>query len=276
MQKVIYRNEIENYTQQMESAVVTYIEEGQIETFEGFETFSIIAFDFYDIKNLEADPSQMLLYLDADDLFIICENEMSYNAAKKYFVETPSNERAMYYFFKNLFKGDTKNLEELEDRISDLDDAVIHDGSEEIREKILDARYEVLRLKKYYEQFEEIFDELCDNDNDMLSEEYLQYFDILNNRCSRLLSQVLNLKEYVVQVRESYQAQIDIEQNRLMKVFTLMTSIFLPLTLIAGWYGMNLKMPEFDWDYGYPFVILVCVLVCVIWAVVFKKKGWFK
>ncbi|MBQ3906146.1 MAG: magnesium transporter [Lachnospiraceae bacterium] len=276
MQKVIYRNEIENYTQQMESAVVTYIEEGQIETFEGFETFSIIAFDFYDIKNLEADPSQMLLYLDADDLFIICENEMSYNAAKKYFVETPSNERAMYYFFKNLFKGDTKNLEELEDRISDLDDAVIHDGSEEIREKILDARYEVLRLKKYYEQFEEIFDELCDNDNDMLSEEYLQYFDILNNRCGRLLSQVLNLKEYVVQVRESYQAQIDIEQNRLMKVFTLMTSIFLPLTLIAGWYGMNLKMPEFDWDYGYPFVILVCVLVCVIWAVVFKKKGWFK
>ena len=276
MQKVIYRNEIESYTQQMESAVVKYIEEGQIETYEGFDTFSIIAFDWYDIKNLEADPSQMLLYLDADDLFIICENEMSYNAATKYFSEAPSNERSMYLFFKNLFKGDTKNLEELEDRISDLDDAVIHDGSEEIREKILDARYEVLRLKKYYEQFEEIFDELCDNDNEMISADYINYFDVLNNRCERLLRQVLNLKEYVVQVRESYQAQIDIEQNRLMKVFTLMTSIFLPLTLIAGWYGMNLQMPEFGWKYSYPVVIFICLLVCVIWAVVFKKKGWFK
>ena len=276
MQKVIYRNEIENYTQQMEPAVVKYIEEGQIETYEGFDTFSIIAFDWYDIKNLEADPSQMLLYLDADDLFIICENEMSYNAASKYFSEAPSNERAMYLFFKNLFKGDTKNLEELEDRISDLDDAVIHDGSEEIREKILDARYEVLRLKKYYEQFEEVFDELCDNDNEMISADYINYFDVLNNRCERLLRQVLNLKEYVVQVRESYQAQIDIEQNRLMKVFTLMTSIFLPLTLIAGWYGMNLQMPEFGWKYSYPVVIFICLLVCVIWAVVFKKKGWFK
>ncbi len=61
MQKVIYRSEIENYTQQMESVVVKYIEEGQIETFEGFDNFSIIAFDWYDIKNLEADPSQMLL-----------------------------------------------------------------------------------------------------------------------------------------------------------------------------------------------------------------------
>lgn len=276
MQKVIYRSEIENYTQQMESVVVKYIEEGQIETFEGFDNFSIIAFDWYDIKNLEADPSQMLLYFDTDDLFVICENEVSYEAAAKYFSEAPSNERSMYLFFKNLFKGDTKNLEELEDRISDLDDAVIHDGSEEIREKILDARYEVLRLKKYYEQFEEIFDELCDNDNEMISADYINYFDVLNNRCERLLRQVLNLKEYVVQVRESYQAQIDIEQNRLMKVFTLMTSIFLPLTLIAGWYGMNLQMPEFGWKYGYPVVIFVCLLVCVIWAIVFKKKGWFK
>lgn len=276
MQKVIYRSEIEKYTPQMETAVVTYIEEGQIETFEGFDNFSIIAFDWYDITNLDLDPSQMMLYIDTEDFFVICENEMSYEAAKKYFNETASNERAMYYFFKNLFKGDTKNLEEIEDRISDLDDAVIHDGSEEVREKILDTRYEVLRLKKYYEQFEEIFDELCENDNEVISDDYLQYFDILNNRCGRLLSQVLNLKEYVVQVRESYQAQIDIEQNRLMKVFTLMTSIFLPLTLIAGWYGMNLKMPEFAWDYGYPIVIGVCILVCVVWAVVFHKKGWFK
>ena len=58
-----------------------------------------------------------------------------------------------------------------------------------------------MRLKKYYEQFEEIFEDLCDNDNDMLSEDYLTYFTVLSNRCDRLLRQVLNLKEYIVQVR---------------------------------------------------------------------------
>ena len=276
MQKVIYRSEIENYVQQMEPAVVTYIEEGQIETFEGFDTFSIVAFDWYNIKDLEADPSQMLLYLDRDDFFIICENEASVAEASKCFTPAPANERAMYLFFKNLFKGDNVNLEGLEDRISNLDDAVIHDSSDATREQILDARYDVLRLKKYYEQFEEIFDELCDNDNGIISDDYLNYFDILNNRCERLVRQVLDLKEYVVQVRESYQAQIDIEQNRLMKIFTLVTSIFLPLTLIAGWYGMNLQMPEFTWKYGYLFVIAVCIIVVAIWAIIFKKKGWFK
>ena len=110
----------------------------------------------------------------------------------------------------------------------------------------------------------------------MISDDYLTYFEVLGNRCDRLLRQVLNLKEYIVQVRESYQAQIDIEQNRLMKIFTLVTSIFLPLTLIVGWYGMNLKMPEFGWEYGYPFVIAVCILVVCIWLFVIKKKGWFK
>lgn len=276
MQKVIYRSEIENYIVQMEPEVVSYIEEGQIETFEGFDKFSLVAFDWYNIKDVDLDPSQMLLYLDKDDLFVICESRESYEEALKCFAGAPSNERALYLFFKNLFKGDTKNLEDLEDRISKLDDAVIHGSKEDIREQIVDIRYEVLRLKKYYDQFEEIFDELCDNDNEMISEEFLSYFDVLNNRCGRMISLVMNLKEFIVQVREAYQAQIDIEQNRLMKVFTLVTSIFMPLTLIAGWYGMNLQMPEYSWKFGYPVVIGVCVLVCTIWIIVFRKNGWFK
>ena len=276
MQKIILRSEIEQYKPQMEEPVITYINENLIETFEAFDNFDLVAFDWYDISDTEADPSQMLIYIDADDIFVICENEHSYEAAKKSFAPAVTNERAMYIFLKNLFKGDTKNIESIEERISKLDDTVIHDCSEEIREKIIDTRYEVLRLKKYYEQFELIFEELSDNDNGVLDSDELKYFDILSSRCERLHRQVMNLWEYVVQVRESYQAQIDIEQNRLMKVFTLVTSIFLPLTLIAGWYGMNLKMPEFTYDYSYPIVIAVCLLICLIWILVFKKKGWFK
>ena len=151
------------------------------------------------------------------------------------------------------------------------------DGKEkDAREQIVDLRYEILRLKKYYEQFELVFDELCDNDNGLISEKFINYFEVLRNRNDRIISSVMNLREFVVQVRESYQAQIDIEQNRLMKVFTLVTSIFLPLTLIAGWYGMNLQMPEFDWEYSYPVVVGICILVCMIWFIIFKKKGWFK
>ena len=61
-----------------------------------------------------------------------------------------------------------------------------------------------------------------------------------------------------------------------MKYFTAITSIFFPLTLIVGWYGMNFKyMPEFEWRYGYIFVILLSVAVVAVLTIIGKKKKWF-
>ena len=74
-------------------------------------------------------------------------------------------------------------------------------------------------------------------------------------RVDRLFHSVLNLQDYVTEVREAYQAQVDINLNQLMKLFTVITTICLPLTLIAGWYGMNFPMPEYTSSIGYPMVI---------------------
>ncbi len=277
MQKVIYINEIRNYSDYIDQSVIDYINEQQTETYESFDKYSIIAFDWYDINDVDSKPSQIMIYIDNDDIFFICENDESYEVAQKLFVNADTNERALYLFFNNLFKGTSKHMEALEDRISALDDAVIDGtGDDKIREQIVDDRYEVLRLKKYYEQLEFVFEELCDNDNDLISSECLKYFEILRNRSVRLVTGVKNLREFITQVRESYQAQIGIEQNNLMKVFTLVTSIFLPLTLIAGWYGMNLKMPEYSWKYGYLIIISLSIVICIIWIIFFKKKNWFK
>ncbi len=76
-------------------------------------------------------------------------------------------------------------------------------------------------------------------------------------------------------MREAYQSQLSIQQNDLMKIFTVVTVVFLPLTLLAGWYGMNFtNMPELQWKYGYPAVIGVsaALVVWLIWY--FKRKKW--
>lgn len=276
MQKVIYLNQIQEYYEYIDQSVIDYIGDGQIETYESFGNFDLVAFDWYDLTDTEKAPAQILVYIDNDDLFYICENEFSYGVAQNLFAEDSSNEHALYIFFRNLFKGSAKHIEQLESRVSELDDDVIDGVENGIREKLVSMRNEVLRLKKYYDQLEFLFEEICDNDNGLFSEECLKYFEILRNRSIRLASQATMLRDYITQVRESYQAQIGIEQNNLMKVFTLVTSIFLPLTLIAGWYGMNLKMPEFAWEDGYAFVATLCLAVCVIWFIVFKKKKWFR
>ena len=275
MQKTLYIRDIASVADRIDRALIEYIEEGQIETFEGFRHFDILAFDWYDIYDVEAEPEKILIYLDADDVFFLCENELSYRKAVSVFHTADTNERAMYDFLQGLIRGDTKHLEQLEDTIVELEDAVIT-REEECVHEIVNLRRELLRLKKYYEQLQSIADELCENDNGLLSEESLRWFSIWESRVERLLRAVLNLRDYLTQVREAYQAQIDIRQNELMKFFTVVTSIFLPLSLIAGWYGMNfVNMPELRWRFGYPVLIGLCALIVAGEIVLFKKKRWF-
>lgn len=275
MKKVIYLKEIQKYSSYLDQGVIDYLNEDQTETFESFKEFNIVAFDWYDIDKINKDPSKIMIYIDRDDLFFICENQEAFDIASKFFEDKETNDISLYFFFKNLFKGSTKYLEDFEDKISMLDESVIKGKSENIRENIILLRSQVLRLKKYYEQFDFIFSELVLNDNEVISHDSLKYFRILKNRSKRFIIMVSNAKDYLTQVRESYQSQVDIEQNEIMKVFTVVTSIFLPLTLIVGWYGMNLKMPEFEWDYGYLFVTVLCIAVGLIWYFIFKKRKWF-
>ncbi|HWT27849.1 MAG TPA: CorA family divalent cation transporter, partial [Mobilitalea sp.] len=108
---------------------------------------------------------------------------------------------------------------------------------------------------------------------DLFNEENLQYFRIFTDRVARLSSTTRMLQEYSVQVREAYHAQLDLDLNNIMKMFTVVTTIFLPLTLIVGWYGMNFTtMPELTWKYGYLFVIGLCVITAFICIYFFKKK----
>jgi magnesium transporter len=68
---------------------------------------------------------------------------------------------------------------------------------------------------------------------------------------------------------------VNIEQNRIIKIFTVATVAFMPPTLIASLYGMNFKiMPELGWDYGYVFAISLMVLSSVLTLIFFKKKNW--
>ena len=86
---------------------------------------------------------------------------------------------------------------------------------------------------------------------------------------------VSSLLDYTVQIRDTYQSQLDVRQNRIMTVLTVVTAIFMPLTLIAGWYGMNFKyMPELESEWGYPVVIGVCLLIVILSLIFFKKKKW--
>ena len=72
----------------------------------------------------------------------------------------------------------------------------------------------------------------------------------LYRRNGRTNAEIANLENYVAQVREAYQNHLDLRMNRSMMALTVLAAIFLPLSLIVGWYGMNFPMPEFSWRWG--------------------------
>ena len=78
-----------------------------------------------------------------------------------------------------------------------------------------------------------------------------------------------------MQLRDMYHTQIDVKQNHIMTLLTIVTTIFMPLTLIVGWYGMNFRyMPELESKWGYPIVIAISLIIIIGSLWFFKKKKW--
>lgn len=194
------------------------------------------------------------------------------NASNNY---TVNLSKILYILLHRLTSMDNVILKEIEAQIAKLEEQVMEDSHTDFTKKIIELRKQLLFLKRYYEPLLDIAEGLEENENGLIEEGALKYFSILKNRIERLNNNVLHLRDYVTQVREAYQAQVDISLNHIMKLFTVITAIFLPLTLIAGWYGMNFThMPELKWVYGYPAVIILSILVAVLSLAYFKKHHY--
>jgi magnesium transporter len=183
--------------------------------------------------------------------------------------------RLLCVFFERLTADDPDVLERIENETAALESALMTSKKRNFVNEIISLRKKLMVYKRYYEQLLDILDDLQENENRILDPNSLRHFKTYSRKVDRLYQSVLHLRENVTQAREAYQAEVDISLNNIMKLFTVITAVFLPLTLIVGWYGMNLQMPEFGWPLGYPMVIILCVAVVVLCLVYFKKHKWF-
>ena len=166
-------------------------------------------------------------------------------------------------------------LERMEKELNRIEDAIMKGDITVYPVELNNIRGDLLDLRLHYEQLIDLGQELQENENDFFKDETLRYFQMFTERVIRLQDMVNSQRDYTAQLRDLLQAQLEVKQNTIMTVLTVITTIFLPLTLIAGWYGMNfVHMPELGWVYGYPVIILISVLIvagCLYW---FRKKKW--
>lgn len=195
---------------------------------------------------------------------------------KRFPSATVTLEKLIFAFLDAMIEGDGKLLEDMEFSLSEPEEQILcNHAKDSFIGYLLGERRRILLLRNYYEQLIDMGKALEENENDIFAEEDLRYFKIFTDKAERLERNVRSLREQLMQLREAYQSMLDIRLNRIMKTFTALSAVFLPLTLITGWYGMNFKtMPELSWSHGYPYVTLLSVAVALVCILLFRRKKW--
>ena len=194
-------------------------------------------------------------------------------AAKRW--TKPSLERFLYDFMEQIITGDQVMLEAFDKELDGIEADILSGSQDDPSHRVSRIRSDLRDMRIHYEQLIDLGQELEENENSFFRKENVRYFHLINQRITRLHEMTTSLREYTIQIRELYQSQLEVKQNRIMTLLTVITSIFMPLTLIAGWYGMNFKyMPELEFKAAYPVVTILSVLIVVVSLIFFRKKKW--
>ena len=236
------------------------------------------AFSLPDRKNISGDYRNFAFALDEKGIVFIDSGNSAAEIIRK-IINTkkwrmPSLERFIYDFLEQIIHEDLSILESYERELDKIDKDIDDDKDADL-ERLNDIRGDLRDIRTHYSQLIDLASELEENENNFFKQDNIRFFKLFSNRVSRLYDIVNSLLDYTIQIRDTYESRIEVKQNRIMTLLTVVTTIFMPLTLIAGWYGMNFKyMPELNWKIGYPLVFVVSVLIVVISLLFFRWKKW--
>ena len=189
--------------------------------------------------------------------------------------ESATLEKLICSFLETLARQCSSQFDE-EEEITALEKEVIDKNVDKsFTAQLIEKKRELLRLRAFYEQLIDVTEVYVENENEILDEKSIRLFKLFRDKAVRYKENTDILRESVTHLWDAYQTSIDAGQNEIMKLFTVVTSVFLPMTVIVGWYGMNFKyMPEISSRFGYPYVIFLNIIVVFSLIFVFKRKKW--
>ena len=230
------------------------------------------------LSDVLGERYQVMFFVNRYNIVIVDDGNFSRRLVKrikrKRTNQGETKERFIYNFIAEFMSRDLELLAQYEKKLLRMEDEVMHGDIEDFQSELMPMRRKLLILRGYYDEIMDACKELEDNENNFFAKKQLKYFGTLSDRADRLMGRTIHLLDYAQQVKDAYQAQIDAKQNSNMQFLTVISTIFFPLTLITGWYGMNFKdMPELD--NGYPGVVILSVVVILVCILIFKKKNIF-
>ncbi|MEJ1221959.1 magnesium/cobalt transporter CorA [Sediminicola sp. 1XM1-17] len=166
-------------------------------------------------------------------------------------------------------------LENISGQIEELEEEVYDNPTPETARKIQDLKKEVLKVRRWISPVKELINRLIESDNPLITKDTKLFLKDLMDHCLEINESLQIYREMSMSLLEMYMSNVSNKMNEVMKVLTIMASIFIPLTFIAGIYGMNFSyMPELQWKYGYFAVWAVMLTLFIGMLIFFKRKRW--
>lgn len=241
---------------------------------------------FFSLKHISFDENAILeqVSIIATERVVIsvCESDqpMFENIQKRISdkrsrIRTLGSDYLMYMIIDTVVDGYFAAFESIGDRIEDLQDSVFGDPDPEIMDDIYALRREMIVLRKNIWPVRDSLAAMRRSSSSLISETTMVYLNDVMDHIVQIIDTVETHRDTLGGMREIYLSGLSNRMNEVMKVLTIIATIFIPLTFIAGIYGMNFAyMPELQWQYGYPLAVFVMVVIAGLMLVFFRLKRW--
>jgi magnesium transporter len=167
-------------------------------------------------------------------------------------------------------------LEELGDEIESLQNDLIAEPEPEDLQAILRLKRDMLAFRKATWPLREILGALLREGSSLIGKDILVYLRDVYDHVIQVVDTVETYREMLSAMLDIYLSSVGNKMNEIMKVLTIIATIFIPMTFLAGVYGMNFKyMPELSWKFAYPLFWVIVLTILGAMFIWFKRKKWF-
>jgi magnesium transporter len=166
-------------------------------------------------------------------------------------------------------------LEELDDKIEAIQQSALDQPVPATLNNIHGLKHELVAIRRQLWPLREAISSMQKTENGLLTKALRPYLHDVYEHTYQILETIESMREMISTALETYMSSVSNRMNEIMKVLTIISTIFIPLTFIAGIYGMNFeRMPELSWPMGYPAAIGAMVSIAVTMVMFFKRRHW--
>jgi magnesium transporter len=236
----------------------------------------------YHIESDVVETTELALFLGKN--YVVTTHDVPMRSISSVFSRVQANGRHMrrgaeflaHDILDALVDNIMPTIDEMNDKSATIEDEALHEPKRETLKSIMQLKRSILAIERILSPQRRVIDGLSRGEYALISERAQIYYRNIYDHLLRMEMLTYNLRDMVEGALNTYLSSVSNRMNEVMKVLTLIATIFIPLTFVAGIYGMNFaNMPELQWRYGYFIILIVMAVIGISLAVHFRRRRWF-